>query len=561
MPNITTISFPGGTVPPATLIQDQATVSEIDGVPISEGDIVFFLCGPSEVVPGLGCPQLLGQQIGPPVPLTTSGVAVSQGVPAPSIAGRYCWRVEYSGGPRFAPAVHTDDAFECFNVQPVTPPTTFSMDTEAQPAGTITGPVTDATDRAILSGNVGIPTGTVQFFLCYPVEVGPSGCVAPAGKLVGGPVPLVDGSASSVPTALLAGPGTYCWRAEYSGNAQYAAASHTNATTECTTLVAQVIDGIDTTLDPASDLQVDESGIAFLEVTSGDGAITLRLRDLPDGVGPLTIRFRQLDTADLDPRLGQLDRDLVAQALALAFAGDISITDADGVKIPLTLDIILAPLDVIDIQFLLWLIEDPGGLTPTEFTRLPDGSLMTTVDFDILIIILEMPAPDQALRQGLNAIVYTGPRLPADQAFPGGVGRGEGVEALWRFTGFGYEAFFPAVPQIANPVYRLYDPLFVTASSATAVMQQALLLPVRRTIALTGGSNFVSYTGAGGSLVDELGPGVLARAQSIWVWRDLVGRWRGFFPGSPAFLQEATDLALGDLVFLSMDTGVGWDMR
>ena len=91
-------------------------------------------------------------------------------------------------------------------------------------------------------------------------------------------------------------------------------------------------------------------------------------------------------------------------------------------------------------------------------------------------------------------------------------------------------------------------------------MQQALLLPVRRTIALTGGANFISYTGGGGSLVDELGPGVLARAQSIWVWRDLVGRWRGFFPGSPAFLQEATDLALGDLVFLSMDSAVGWDI-
>jgi len=408
---------------------------------------------------------------------------------------------------------------------------------------------------------MGLPTGTVEFFLCYPAEISTGGCVAPAGMSVGRPVALVDGSASSVPTALLAGPGTYCWRAEYSGNVQYAAASHTNATTECTTLIVQVVDGIDTTLDPTSDLQIDESGNAFLEVTSGDGAITLRLRDLPDGVGPLTIRFRQLDAADLDPRLGPLDRDLVAQALAIAFAGDISITDANGVKIPLTLDIILAPLDVIDIQFLLWLIEGPDGLTPTEFTRLPDGSLMTTVDFDILIIILEMPAPDQALRQGLNAIVYTGPRLPADQAFPGGVGRGEGVEALWRFTGFGYEAFFPAVPQIANPIYRLYDPLFVTATSPTAVMQQALLLPVRRTIALTGGANFVSYTGAGGSLVDELGPGVLARAQSIWVWRDLVGRWRGFFPGSPAFLQEATDLALGDLVFLTMDSAVGWDMR
>ena len=278
---ISTIAVPAGTVSPGTPIFDQATVGDVELGPATAGDVLFFLCGPAEVVSGIGCPQPRGQQVGPPVPVTTSGVAVSATLPAPSVAGRYCWRAEYLGGGQFAPAVHTDDAFECFNVQPAPPPTTFSMDTEAQPAGTITGSVTDATDRAVLNGNMGIPTGTVQFFLCYPAEVTSGGCVAPAGSPIGGLIALEFGSITSPAVALSDGPGTYCWRAEYSGDAQYAPASHTNSTTECTTLVAQVIDGIDTTLDPASDLQVDESGIAFLEVTSGargPGALRTRLR-------------------------------------------------------------------------------------------------------------------------------------------------------------------------------------------------------------------------------------------------------------------------------------------
>ena len=38
------------------------------------------------------------------------------------------------------------------------------------------------------------------------------------------------------------------------------------------------------------------------------------------------------------------------------------------------------------------------------------------------------------------------------------------------------------MPALAAPIYRLYDPLFVTAETATAIMQQALLVPVRRNV-------------------------------------------------------------------------------
>ena len=55
-------------------------------------------------------------------------------------------------------------------------------------------------------------------------------CVPTGGDQVGGPVALVDGSATSAASDDTDAIGTYCWRAEYSGNAFYDASSHTNAT-------------------------------------------------------------------------------------------------------------------------------------------------------------------------------------------------------------------------------------------------------------------------------------------------------------------------------------------
>jgi hypothetical protein len=316
-----------------------------------------------------------------------------------------------------------------------------------------------------------------------------------------------------------------------------------------------------TQVDPA-EMQKDPDGKPFLEVVSADGSTTLRLRDLPEDTGVVDVEIAELDPPALDEALSAADRALIAEGNAVSLALQIDVLDENGVKIPVTLEIILDPPDVPDVQFLLWLIEGPTGeLTPLEFTVLEDGRLSATIPFDLIFIMLEMPAPAAPLRSGLNAVVYTGPQRAADEAFPGGPGRGAGIDALWHFNGSGYEAFFPAMPQLSIPIYSLYDPLFVIAADSSAVMQQAQLVSVRRTVSLATGGNLVSYTGLGGGISSMLDASVLSRVTSIWIWRDSVGAWLGFFPGSPDSLQGVTSIALGDLVFLNANAGVAWDMR
>src|SRR5262249_59751729 len=77
-------------------------------------------------------------------------------------------------------------------------------------------------------------TGTVTFFVCQPNEVtAGQGCVAPAGTAIGSAKTLSSGQATSDATTNTTAVGTYCWRAEYSGDGFYNTSSHTNATTEC----------------------------------------------------------------------------------------------------------------------------------------------------------------------------------------------------------------------------------------------------------------------------------------------------------------------------------------
>ena len=99
------------------------------------------------------------------------------------------------------------------------------------------------TDTATLSGTDGPASGVVKFFVCTPAQITGNGCPS-GGTQVGaaGGVAVTTSanggtatSAAYTPTAI----GKYCFRAEYVPNAasQYLAASHTNATTECFTVV------------------------------------------------------------------------------------------------------------------------------------------------------------------------------------------------------------------------------------------------------------------------------------------------------------------------------------
>ena len=540
-------------IPPGPLhVGESVTVLATVGGPFGapdDGDVQFFHCGPALSVSGVGCPN--GIALGRKVPLT----ALNSGFASLTSAGLHCFGVQITDSGVYLDTYETSD-HACLVAELATPEIT----TLSAPSGTITADSVIVTDSVTLTGPISTPTGVVRFFLCGPAEVSATGCVAPAGTTVGAATQITVGAAQSVPVPVSV-PGRHCWRVEYAGDAAHAAASHTNRISECFTLDVPLIpDEIDETLDVGGDAQRDGEGV-FYSASTPDGSVQIHVRDLPPGVQQFDLIFRPLDEPDLG--LSPDDQTLVDTALGIASAGEILLLDAaTGAKLSATIDLILAPLDGVNVQFLLLLVEQPdGSLSPVEFQADLDGTLRARFTFDLIFIILDMPAPETNLRPGLNALVYTGPQMPADRAFPGGPGRGGGIEALWRFTGFGFEAFFPAVPDLVVPVYRLYDPLFVVTTGAGALMQQGLLSPVRRTVSLRSGDNMVSYTGGGGSILNVVDASVVGRTHAIWVWRDAVNRWLGFFPGAPASVQGISGLALGDVIFIHSNGAVGWDMR
>ncbi|PZC45958.1 MAG: hypothetical protein DK306_001429 [Chloroflexi bacterium] len=559
---ITTSLLPPGPVLVGESASVAANIGGVFRVP-SSGEVSFFYCAPATVQPGLGCPQGAGTQVGPLQQISASGLHFSFATPLTE-AGAHCFGVLLEKS-IYTTTYFTDTTSACIAVQKVF----AEIVTAATPTGTVDATSVIARDRATLTGALQTPTGTVRFFLCGPAQaLGAQGCPAPAGTQIGAAIQLVAGTAES-PSVDVSVAGLHCWRVEYGGDNAHQAATHTNTTSECFSLQIppppQPGDQIDVTLDANLDAQQDGDGI-FYRASTPDGSVRIRVRDLPPEVTRLQLLFTPLRDAALAAVLDTLapqDRSLVETATGIATAGEVLLFNADtGAKIDATIEVELAPLAVPDVRFLLWLVETPDGtLAPVEYTAALDGALRARFAFDLIFIILDLPAPQTELRTGLNTLVYTGPQMPADRAFPGGTGRGDGIEALWRFTGFGFEAFFPDVPSLANPTYRLYDPLFVTTTPGGAQMQQGLLAPVRRGVALTSGSNLVAYTGAGGGILNLVDPAVLARTQAVWVWRDSVGAWLGFFPSAPPGVSGITALALGDFVFLHASGPVTWDMR
>ncbi len=121
-----------------------------------------------------------------------------------------------------------------------TPTAIAVITTQASTNATNVALGTSVSDTATVSpaGAGPTPTGTVTFFLCSPSQVTSAGCPAPAGTQVGGAKTLdASGVTTSDATTSTSAPGRYCWRAEYSGDGQYAGASHTDTTQECFTVV------------------------------------------------------------------------------------------------------------------------------------------------------------------------------------------------------------------------------------------------------------------------------------------------------------------------------------
>ena len=102
-------------------------------------------------------------------------------------------------------------------------------------------------DDVTVSDGTNVGVGSVKFFLCSPAEVTANGGDCKANGTQVGLAKTLDakGQASSdsvdgTTTPNDNTPGTYCWRAEFtpsSGDHHFLAATHTNSTTECFTVV------------------------------------------------------------------------------------------------------------------------------------------------------------------------------------------------------------------------------------------------------------------------------------------------------------------------------------
>ena len=156
-----------------------------------------------------------------------------------------------------------------FNTCPPAP-----LATTATPGGSVTSGASQH-DVATLSavGGRPVPTGTVKFFLCQPSEVTANvGCADGDGTQVGGAVTVTAGSATSDSVDATTTPadvdtGKYCWRAEYTPDADgalnYVASSHTNFGTECFTVVKA---------SPTLTTQIAVTGTGLGFTTLGDTA-------------------------------------------------------------------------------------------------------------------------------------------------------------------------------------------------------------------------------------------------------------------------------------------------
>ena len=158
---------------------------------------------------------------------------------------------------------HTSNTVEAY-----TPGTNLSTTTATTPKASSIALGQSNTDTATVTGQAlsGSPTGTAAFFVCGPLASA-QGC-ATGGAAVGAPVPLTAGagytanaaSSSFIPNA----PGTWCFRAEYSGDGNYIASADGGAT-ECFGVVAP------TTYQDASPSVAYDSWQGFTDTTASGG--------------------------------------------------------------------------------------------------------------------------------------------------------------------------------------------------------------------------------------------------------------------------------------------------
>lgn len=261
-PVIATSSSPTGEQPrgATSVASDRATL--IGALGVVTGTVDFFLCGPglgAAADVAAGCPTG-GTPFGDDRPIV-AGTATSLTTGTLSVAGLYCWRVEYAGDANYLSGSHTNADTECFTLRDKAPAV---IETTSTPTGDqARGASVTATDSATFTGPLGAVAGTADFFLCGPGQLAlasaTTGC-ASSGTRFGDDRPVTNGTATSAPTGTLSTPGLYCWRVEYSGDANHLSGSHTNNGSECFTLLpADVIDLAITKTDDRDPINLGES--------------------------------------------------------------------------------------------------------------------------------------------------------------------------------------------------------------------------------------------------------------------------------------------------------------
>ena len=226
---------PSTEVEPSELI----SVNAFNPTGQSVGLVTFFLCGPGEIdglpmdpVDAGGCSEG-GLQVFQPDFLHFNGgsgtFVNSDSFGAPDDPGTYCWRAEFADAD-FHFQRFTNRNEMCFNVVADLVDAGLVADMVGDAIGGNTFPPGQSNIFFVTIGEEDgpdpTPTGDVTFFLCGPDEVSTAGCLT-GGTQVGDADTLTDGgnglaTAASTSSNDTTQEGTYCWRAEYAGDDEYA---------------------------------------------------------------------------------------------------------------------------------------------------------------------------------------------------------------------------------------------------------------------------------------------------------------------------------------------------
>ncbi len=230
-PSSTTSAPSASSVALGASVSDTATVSDPSAVGVPSGTVSFFVCGPLTSASGcssggtaLGTVSLI-QGLANATATSSSFV--------PNATGTWCFRAEYSGDSNYDPS-SDGSSDECFSVSQA------SASVVSTPSSQSTSLAGGESDQLTVTGNAagGSPSGTVSFFICGPFTSA-SGCAA-GGSAVGAPVPLTaaGGNTATATSATFSpsSPGVWCFRAEFSGDANYRAGSDGSAG-ECFTVL------------------------------------------------------------------------------------------------------------------------------------------------------------------------------------------------------------------------------------------------------------------------------------------------------------------------------------